>query len=232
MFCQMSRVLGCVLLAGLVGGAQGREWRDSTGKYAKEAEFVALRDGVVHLRQSDGKKFAIPESRLSQRDQAYVATFAEPSVAEQETPFLPTSEEEKNIGGGPQVDFAVYRQDTEPAVIIDERRIRKFVYYSCHSTTHLIDFGPTQGTGTIHYAFAAPGSSHCCTSLKWHLALLQKYNQTSDFFFYHQLNGHPNIVAWAFATKPDYHGCRYSIWYKRQDGSWHRFEYADRVHPQ
>ncbi len=52
--------------------AFAREWTDSTGKYKVEAEFVAVKDGKVQLRKSDGTIVAVPIERLSESDQLLV----------------------------------------------------------------------------------------------------------------------------------------------------------------
>lgn len=49
-----------------------REWRDVTGKYRVEAEFVALQDGVVRLRKEDGQVLTMPLKKLSPADQEFV----------------------------------------------------------------------------------------------------------------------------------------------------------------
>ncbi|MGI9471045.1 MAG: SHD1 domain-containing protein, partial [Rubripirellula sp.] len=49
-----------------------REWVDSSGTYRIEAELVAIREDRVILKKPDGSVVAIPRSRLSGPDQAFL----------------------------------------------------------------------------------------------------------------------------------------------------------------
>lgn len=52
----------------------GRTWRDATGEYSTEAEFVLLIDGLVTLRKADGSVITVAWDRLSKADQDYLRT--------------------------------------------------------------------------------------------------------------------------------------------------------------
>lgn len=49
-----------------------REWKDATGKYQVEAEFVSLSDGQVTLARSDQRTIVVPLERLSAADREFV----------------------------------------------------------------------------------------------------------------------------------------------------------------
>lgn len=49
-----------------------RTWKDSSGKFQVEAEFVGFKDGKVTLRKAGGESLTIPSSRLSPDDQKFV----------------------------------------------------------------------------------------------------------------------------------------------------------------
>jgi hypothetical protein len=134
-------------------------------------------------------------------------------------------------------------QDTEAAADdegIDYRRIRKFVYYGCHSTTHLIDLSESRGYGTIHYCLGRHHHHHhnccdhdCCGShCTWYLAYLRKDHEDANFFYHRPLYVDPFIDMWAFAKYPTCGGCKYRIWYRvAATKQWVRFDCASRVHP-
>ncbi len=71
------RQRGAMLLALLVftgqALAQVRTWKDSSGKFSVEAEYVSAKAGKVRLRRDeDGKVITIPLERLSDDDRAFV----------------------------------------------------------------------------------------------------------------------------------------------------------------
>jgi hypothetical protein len=45
-----------------------RTWTDITGKFSREAEFLKLEDGQVHIRLKGGKETKIPLKELSKKD--------------------------------------------------------------------------------------------------------------------------------------------------------------------
>ena len=57
-----------------------RTWSDISGKFSREAEFLKLEDGQVHLRISSGKETKIPLKELSKKDRDWVRANA-PAVA-------------------------------------------------------------------------------------------------------------------------------------------------------
>ena len=46
-----------------------RTWKDNTGQFTLEAEFLGLADGQVRLRRTDGREISVPLTRLSKADQ-------------------------------------------------------------------------------------------------------------------------------------------------------------------
>lgn len=238
--------------------AAAREWRDVTGRYSRQAEFVALQGGTVQLKLADGRSAKVPLDKLSVADQAHIAEVTKSKVLD---PFVTMASSEVKMVQAvlqsqqgalsetlpPPETAATFAamQDMEAAAgeeAVDYRRIRKFVYYGSHSTTHLIDLGPTSGFGTIHYCL---GHHHhdscdhgccdhsCCGShCTWYLAYLRKYKEDDHFLYYRPLFVAPYIDLWAFAKHPTCGGCKYRIWYRvRATGKWYRFDCASRVHP-
>lgn len=53
-----------------------RTWTDITGKFSREAEFLKLEDGQVHLRLKGGKETKIPLKELSKKDRDWVRNSA------------------------------------------------------------------------------------------------------------------------------------------------------------
>ncbi len=51
-----------------------REWRDVSGKFSIEAEFVEFSGDSVKLRRNDGSLIAVPVNKLSVLDQRYLAS--------------------------------------------------------------------------------------------------------------------------------------------------------------
>jgi len=78
----MKRLLFCIGVAAscwLLGTgfesatAEERTWRDSSGQYSVEAEFLGLAEGQVSLRKTTGEVIQIPVAKLSQTDRRWVA---------------------------------------------------------------------------------------------------------------------------------------------------------------
>ena len=54
------------------GAGETRTWTDITGKFSREAEFLKLEDGQVHIRLKGGKETKIPLKELSKKDRDWV----------------------------------------------------------------------------------------------------------------------------------------------------------------
>lgn len=54
--------------------AAPRQWTDATGTFTIRAELVELKDGVVHLKKSDGEVITVPVNRLSDGDRNYLSS--------------------------------------------------------------------------------------------------------------------------------------------------------------
>jgi outer membrane protein assembly factor BamB len=66
-------ILACVVGVGaLVGGAELRQWSDSSGKFRVDAELIDFKDGKVSLRKADGTIVQTPLGKLSQADQKFL----------------------------------------------------------------------------------------------------------------------------------------------------------------
>ncbi|MCA9146984.1 MAG: DUF4838 domain-containing protein, partial [Planctomycetales bacterium] len=55
-----------------------REWSDRTGQFSITAELVEVRGANVHLRRTDGKVIAVPIEKLSDANQAFLASMTPP----------------------------------------------------------------------------------------------------------------------------------------------------------
>lgn len=49
--------------------AKNRTWRDASGTFAVDAEFIELQGDTVHLQRNDGRRLEVPMERLSEADQ-------------------------------------------------------------------------------------------------------------------------------------------------------------------
>ena len=61
------------IVSALSSFAEARTWKDSTGKYAVEAELVEMTEDVVVLKKADNQEVRVPLARLSATDRRYVA---------------------------------------------------------------------------------------------------------------------------------------------------------------
>jgi hypothetical protein len=52
--------------------AFARKWRDSTGKYMLDAEFVDFKDGIVQLMQVHGNTITLPIENFNEADQEFI----------------------------------------------------------------------------------------------------------------------------------------------------------------
>jgi hypothetical protein len=70
--------------------AETRTWRDATGKFEIQAEFVQAKSGWVQLKKADGALLPLRIEKLSLLDQAHIARLqseeGEPEAAEAEKP--------------------------------------------------------------------------------------------------------------------------------------------------
>lgn len=66
-----------------------RTWRDASGRFSVEADFISQKGDKVTLRRSDGKKITLPVAKLSTEDQTYLQE-------KTENPFENAVEEEDN----------------------------------------------------------------------------------------------------------------------------------------
>jgi len=64
----------------VVAPAYASTWRDITGKYSVEAEFVTMAENIVRLRRADGKVIDVPLAKLSRADQQRAIALAKSST--------------------------------------------------------------------------------------------------------------------------------------------------------
>lgn len=69
-------------LLALRAEAEQRTWRDQTGKFSLEAEFVEIDGEQVKLRTDKGKEVMVPLEKLSQDDQDFLADYLDQQDAD------------------------------------------------------------------------------------------------------------------------------------------------------
>lgn len=62
----------CVVLLVVSASAEGRTWRDKTGKFSIGAELVESERTPGGLKSKDGKVVRVPIDRLSDQDRQFV----------------------------------------------------------------------------------------------------------------------------------------------------------------
>ncbi|MHB0956287.1 MAG: SHD1 domain-containing protein [Pirellulaceae bacterium] len=83
-----------------------RTWKDATGSFSVEAEFVDFVDGKLRLKKTDGQVITVALEQLSAADQQYVRTRTEKAAEEDAKTIAATAlvgkpEELKNDDGTP-----------------------------------------------------------------------------------------------------------------------------------
>ncbi len=96
-------LIGIVFLFGLMEGLHSEEvrtWKDVSGKFSIQAEFVSKEGDKVVLKRDNGKTLSILISKLSPEDQKYLAEMAENpfSAAEAETNKNISSNKKSTLG--------------------------------------------------------------------------------------------------------------------------------------
>lgn len=71
-FLTPAAILAGLILCNTVSFAEPRTWKDASGKFEIEAEFVEFENGKVTLKKTDGKETVIAMTKLSAADQAFV----------------------------------------------------------------------------------------------------------------------------------------------------------------
>jgi hypothetical protein len=85
-FAMRPIALSCVLLASLGSSPlAAREWKDSTGKYAVEADLVAFTDKQVVLKRDDGKLITFSRDMLSAADRKYLNSKEADKILQEKT---------------------------------------------------------------------------------------------------------------------------------------------------
>lgn len=78
---QICWTLLCLILVSLahcqVRAQENRVWKSANGKFSIEAKFEKVEDGIVYLRNSDGKQVKVPLARLSKADQSHASSMGD-----------------------------------------------------------------------------------------------------------------------------------------------------------
>jgi len=159
-------LLFALLIASLPADGDGREWKDITGKFSIEAEFVELSGDNVRLRRSDGNVIAVPLNKLSERDRRYIASLQSPkatpapqstsniaSGAKEMTPDPPA--EDLNIvlvkNGKPVHNMVCLANDqADPAAVLALKEYRALVAKATGTEPVRVE-KPEPGTPTIFF---------------------------------------------------------------------------------
>lgn len=70
-------LLATLVLVVWASPALGRQWKDRSGSFSIEADFVQFKDGKVYLEKTDGSVINVPFERLSYADYDYLRTLKE-----------------------------------------------------------------------------------------------------------------------------------------------------------
>lgn len=98
----VAALMVAALMATAASAAEMRTWRDSTGSFSREGEFVRLDGEVVVLRLKEGREIRVPLAKLSEADRSYVENItakpadpkpdpakpSEPAAESQNKPFM------------------------------------------------------------------------------------------------------------------------------------------------
>jgi WD40 repeat protein len=66
-----------VVACALTSLGEGRQWKDTSGRFRIEATLVTVKDGKVYLEKDDGKTVSVPLERLSKEDLTYLESLPE-----------------------------------------------------------------------------------------------------------------------------------------------------------
>ncbi len=69
---ELGQFLATAVNASGPAAAIQRKWLDAEGQHSTDAKYLGVRDGAVQLRRADGNETAVPLSKLSPQDQAFV----------------------------------------------------------------------------------------------------------------------------------------------------------------
>jgi SLA1 homology domain 1, SHD1 len=84
--------------------AEVRTWKDRTGSYSVEAEFVSLADGKVTLKRANGALAVVPLEKLSDVDRQFVEKQSASATPDPASAALATDAAgTKSVAGGPLV---------------------------------------------------------------------------------------------------------------------------------
>lgn len=87
----VAMVVAALLVASVAVAAEVRTWRDSSGSFSRDGEFVRLDGDVVVLRLAGGREIRVPLAKLSEADRTYVASITERPSAPKPDPAKPAA---------------------------------------------------------------------------------------------------------------------------------------------
>lgn len=128
-------IAALLLPATLAWSAEPREWSDVTGKFKITAEFVELTDGIVKLRNADGKILKIPLAKLSPDDRRAARELSAPPAAPEMpgpltslvrviVPLMGPEGEEDELT---LVGFAIQTSEPAPVIVVSKLTLPKGV---------------------------------------------------------------------------------------------------------
>ena len=79
---EVGRFLATAVNGAGSAGAIQRRWLDASGEHQMNAQYLGVRDGAVQLRRTDGKEIAVPLTKLSPQDQAFVRLLRPDAVSQ------------------------------------------------------------------------------------------------------------------------------------------------------
>lgn len=243
----MCRVLIATVVLMLVNSPlTAREWIDASGRYREEASFEKMENGSVWLKKKNGSRLIIEFDKLSAANQAYIVAIQRSASAK---PVAPTSTEtslaKTNLTSATRrassareasSTIAIAQQAapipaaTKPAVpnpaapdpaapipaAPTHNYQPKYIYSGCCGTFHLLG-----DVGTASYRSPFHG----------YLSPLKYWKTDLAFIYYHEVGGHPYIIAWRFSRIPMDHCCRYSVEYLPRYGVWCHLDFVCRDQP-
>lgn len=121
--------------------AKVRTWTDRSKSFSVEAQFLALKDGKIHLHKMNGVKIAVPVAKMSVEDLEYVERLTGESLDEdkplseikkQRSPTRPLSTDSRPTGAGatiekkPDYDWFQFFLSCDVAVGLCERYAQAF----------------------------------------------------------------------------------------------------------
>jgi WD40 repeat protein len=97
---------------------QLRKWKDASGQFSVDAEFIGLTGGKVDLKKADGKIISIPLEKLAAEDQAVAKSLAEKATQPARAPAAPAAANVATSDGS-RIEYVTYQGITQLAKLPD-----------------------------------------------------------------------------------------------------------------